>query len=211
MAKKHLKYSIDDVGVPGVTTILQIIAKPELDAWINYVGLKKSQEIKQEAANRGTLIHEAVEPILAGKKAKSVDPDTDKIVKNFAKWSKDNVEKWLCFEQAVYNKKELYAGTLDAIAKLKDGRIMLVDLKTSKKIREEYYLQLAAYYNCDSIENDCFDLSTLEGALILHLNNDLIWESHEINLDGQYEIFLAAVKLWYWKNGKKKKETKTNA
>ena len=82
-------------------------------------------------------------------------------------------------ETIVYSLKRLYAGTLDQIWKLRATKLELgrnkydipagnyiVDIKTGKNINEnQYYAQLAAYANADSLAG-----LKIKGAIILHLN-----------------------------------------
>ena len=48
----------------------------------------------------------------------------------------------------VHDDEFCVAGTLDAVAKLKDGRIVVIDFKSSKGFYDGYDLQIAAYRNC---------------------------------------------------------------
>jgi hypothetical protein len=56
-----------------------------------------------------------------------------------------DVDEVLLSEQIVWSEKYVYAGTLDGLVRLKDGRIALLDLKTSKRLNWKYRLQTAAY------------------------------------------------------------------
>jgi ATP-dependent exoDNAse (exonuclease V) beta subunit len=48
-------------------------------------------------------------------------------------------------EAVLHHKVFKYAGTMDALARFPDGRIILLDWKTSKGLWPEYHLQVIAY------------------------------------------------------------------
>ena len=52
--------------------------------------------------------------------------------------------EWIDAERKVYCDKHKYAGTVDAVAKI-NGRVCVIDFKTSKKIYKPYHLQISAY------------------------------------------------------------------
>ena len=52
--------------------------------------------------------------------------------------------EWLDAERKIYCDRFKYAGTVDAVAKI-NGRVCVIDFKTSKKIYKPYHLQLTAY------------------------------------------------------------------
>ena len=61
-------YFVNDVYVPGVTTILhETLPTPSaLRKWIGDVGNEKAQEKLESAGDRGTKIHNACEQLLKG-------------------------------------------------------------------------------------------------------------------------------------------------
>lgn len=62
----------------------------------------------------------------------------------FQDWAKSVNLKPLLIEQVVYSRTHRYAGTMDLLAEVNDV-ITLVDVKTSKGVYPEYFLQVAAY------------------------------------------------------------------
>ena len=62
----------------------------------------------------------------------------------FDDWAREHTVKPLRVEQMVWSRTHRYAGTLDLLAEV-DGRVALVDFKTSKAIYAEAHLQNAAY------------------------------------------------------------------
>jgi len=73
------------------------------------------------------------------------DNKLERALKQFVAWEEENVDYWLLSEARVCDIEMEYAGTLDAVAKMKDGSLALVDLKFASHISPEYYLQTAGY------------------------------------------------------------------
>lgn len=146
--------------IPRVT---QIIHSCQLDnqslvLWANKMGLmgKKSEAIRDSAAQLGNFIHEALEEYVKH----GVEPDYDSLdtddrtknkieiaIKGFkAFWSnyryKDQV-KSVTTEKKIIT--PYYGGTYDLMVTLKDGRKFLYDFKTTNSVRDSQFLQLAAY------------------------------------------------------------------
>ena len=66
-------------------------------------------------------------------------------IQQFLGWEKENVKEWIASEARVAYPEKMYAGTLDALAILKGGKLALIDFKFASHISEEYALQLAGY------------------------------------------------------------------
>ena len=65
-------YAIGDSKLPSVTTILQATQTEEkkaiLEQWKQRVGVDNAENIKNEAANRGTIMHRIIESYLLGQR-----------------------------------------------------------------------------------------------------------------------------------------------
>ncbi len=138
-------YEVEGTVYPRVSTILNIIAAPGLEAWRHKVGLEESRRIGREAAGLGTRVHGACEAISRGGGIVAHDDDLAEFIQVYEAWFHRNVAEVVAVEQFVWSAKYGYAGTLDLIADLKDGRRALVDLKTSQTVSETHRLQTAAY------------------------------------------------------------------
>jgi len=145
--KESNGYVIDDVWYPRVTSILNVKAKPALYRY--YASLNsfaEGQEIMEKSADEGTRVHEAAEAILTGKEP-TIAPDIAPAVKAFGEFIEErNVQvdpEWV--EKRVVNRNDRYAGTVDSVA-LIDGKLGVLDIKTSAGIFRDYNLQLAAYF-----------------------------------------------------------------
>ena len=145
---KHFKaktgYEIDGVWYPRVTSIVSIKAKPALYKFYADQGsFSMAESIKSKSADEGTLIHETIEAILGGKSVaipSSIKPAVDA----FVEFKKKNEIVPMKVEERVVSKNHWYAGTVDVIGKL-NGRLGILDIKTSYSIYRDYGLQTAAY------------------------------------------------------------------
>lgn len=155
--------------IPGVTTILgDGLPKPALinwaanatadyavNNWDNLADmgvadrlklLKKARyEDRDAAAKRGTEVHDLAEHLLKGEEVTVPDElrgHVEAYVRFLDEWQPTPV----VVEKAVVNYTYGYAGTLDMVVDLPDGRRVLADIKTTRSgIYGETALQLAAY------------------------------------------------------------------
>ena len=96
-AKAHRRYqAADGAVVPGVTTVLGVINKPQLVKWANNLGLAgiDSAAYVDETAKVGTLAHEMIQEYLGGPKWNREAFDKDQIdlaenaVLSFFEWER---------------------------------------------------------------------------------------------------------------------------
>lgn len=112
-----------------------------------YEGSKQHTIRKEEAKDIGTQIHEFINLYIEGKKPKI--PEDEKVkngVLAFMKWIDENKVKFLKSEEPIYSRKYDYAGILDIEAKI-NGKLAIVDIKSSNGIYNEMRYQVAAYRN----------------------------------------------------------------
>jgi hypothetical protein len=154
-AKAHTRYTLEDgTRVPGVTTILNVIAKPALISWANRMGLDGINTSKHvdELADIGTLAHAMIAHHLGGPA-----PDLDDYSKNqisraensvlsFHEWAKGKELRTVFSEKQMVSEGLRYGGTCDWLGHI-DGVLILLDLKTGKAIYDEHLYQVAAYWN----------------------------------------------------------------
>jgi hypothetical protein len=157
--KEGTGYIINDIWYPRVTSIVGIKAKPALYRY--YASLpsyEAGERIKQKSADEGTLVHEVIQAIMAGEKTEipeEVRPAAEaflKFVENKKiETSRDQIEK------RIISFDERYSGTIDAIAVI-DGKLGVLDIKTSQAIYRDYSLQTSAYMA--PLQYELPDLST---------------------------------------------------
>jgi hypothetical protein len=123
-------------------------------------------------ADRGTIVHAAVEAYLAGKKVdlahvqfqleeKNVPETlwaaTFKMIDGVMEFLYDFEPEVVWSEATVYSREHQYAGTADIIGKTRIGRSKLpavIDFKASKAIYNETAMQLTAYGRADFVGLD---------------------------------------------------------
>lgn len=129
---------------------------------------------KEEAADIGTLIHKWCEKYLLGKKPKKPkNPQLKSGVEAFLKWMREYKVELIHTERKVYSKLYDYAGTCDLVAKI-DGKLAMIDFKSSNGLYPEYRAQVAAYMQALQEE--------------LHYDFKEYWLTRFGKEDGQFEV-----------------------
>jgi hypothetical protein len=166
--KEQCGYEIDGFWYPRVTKIVEIKSKPAL---YHFYGKMESfaaaEAVKKKSATEGTLIHETIEAIMLGQKPEvpaSIEPSVRAFLE-FVLTKNIHVDPTYV-EKRLVHYDERYAGTLDAIA-LIDGKLGILDIKTSQEIYRDYNLQTSAYLAAmkESVKN-------LETRWILRIDQD---------------------------------------
>ena len=207
---------------PSVTTVLKMMAKPELDAWkqrellsVAVTTPRKPEQTDDEyartivdlygekqgvAMKRGSAIHDEIEGYITCKRMTDISPQ--------AKMAIDLLHEHKLFapqcEQsyATIVKDRGYGGKVD-LAGMIDTRYAIVDYKTQtikvdKKgipkptIYEEMGIQLSAYRKFFDGERDCYNLIIGTNMPYVHLHK---WE--EEDLDNCAEMFYDCLDLFY--------------
>ena len=144
--KEQCGYEIDGFWYPRVTKIVDIKSKPGLyHFYAKMQNYAAAQQVTKRSATEGTLIHETVEGILTGQKPvvpASIEPSIRAFME-FILAKNIHVDP-AYVEKRLVHYDERYAGTLDAIA-LINGRLGILDIKTSQEIYRDYNLQTSAY------------------------------------------------------------------
>jgi len=152
--KAHIRYrNKEDKIVVGVTTALNVLAKPALIAWANRLGLQGIDSTKyvDDKAEIGTCCHYLIECELKGEKpdlkdyAPSVVSEAENGFLKFLEWKKGKDLKLILSEVPLVSEVHQYGGTIDIYAMLND-KPTLIDIKTSGSgIWPEMKHQVAAY------------------------------------------------------------------
>jgi hypothetical protein len=140
-------YEIDGKKYPRVTTILNIVHRPELERWRAELGNVEADRIRDDMAQIGTSLHNVCR--LFNRDQLFEIPITSQIGRMFdtyRRWFEMVIDTVIETEQLVVSKKFSYAGTFDLLAVLKgDVTPSVIDLKTSNDFWPTMALQLAAY------------------------------------------------------------------
>ena len=155
-------YSINDEKLPSVTTILQATQSDEkkasLEKWKNNVGNVAAENIKNEAANRGSIMHHIIESYLLEQRHADLS-DLGQQAGVMAQTIYDEGLKGYMDEiwgsEVTLHYPGLYAGATD-LCGIYENRESIIDFKQSNKPKrrewvEDYFVQLAAYamaHNC---------------------------------------------------------------
>jgi len=141
----------DGTRVPSVTTIISKFKDSGgLVHWAWNLGTqgKDYREVRDSAANAGTLAHALVEKWI-NKEPLSIEGDPDVVAKAknafeiFLEWADQTKLQVTDTEVRLISEKHRFGGTLDAM--LVNGKRSLGDWKTSNSIYGEYLFQLAGY------------------------------------------------------------------
>ncbi len=155
-SRTHQRYKTKDgIVVPGVTTVLSVINKPALVKWANGLGLSgiDSTTYVDETARIGTLAHEMIQEYLGGPKwdrsaydAQQIDA-AENAVLSFYEWERQTGAKMItrAIELPLVSETYRFGGTIDWYGEI-DGKLWLVDIKTSKALYPEHVYQVSAYH-----------------------------------------------------------------
>lgn len=161
--------------VPSVSTILDKSVPKNLAGWAERVAIQGVQALqargrpidimgpeavleelkannlrvyqqRDQAALRGTSVHAAFEELAGGKVPKLRDFTVSErgYIQAIAKWWAEFKPEVIEAELMVASWKYQFAGRMDLLAKL-DGVLGVIDLKTSKAIRDTHHYQTAGY------------------------------------------------------------------
>jgi len=153
--REHQKYlTIDGEEVPGGSTICKIGDSPEpLIAWAWKLGTegKDYRRERDKAADIGTIAHFMVECYLNGQVADLSDYTEDECAKalicydKFMNFWEENKFTKVATEAQLVHPEHRFGGTIDLVAHDPDGNMILLDVKTSKRINDSYIRQIAGY------------------------------------------------------------------
>lgn len=211
---------------PSVTSVLSVIGKPALTAWISEQAILaaltlprdpkkendqdfaarcvKDMDAQRDAAGSlGTQVHHAVDQVLTGQLP---DPAMACYVAPVEAWLKDYGFAPVAVESDYASKKYGFGGRIDLYAKSKDKRALL-DFKTQKakggkfNFYDTWPVQLAAYRQClieaGETVDACYSIAIDTGGT--GLIEAKLWTPEETDFD----VFKAALKIWQYQRGYK--------
>ena len=205
-------YLISDEKLPSVTTVLQATQSDEkkaiLENWKKKVGADNAEHIKNEAANRGSIMHKLIECYLLDERhldltdlGQQADKMAQIIIDEGLKGYMDEI--WgteICLHYP-----GLYAGASD-LAGIYEGRESIMDFKQSNKPKkrewiDDYFLQLAAYATA---HNQVYG-TKIQSGTILMCTKDNYFQKFTVS-GAQFQKFmwewLKRVDLYYEKRSK---------
>ena len=205
---------------PSVTTVMKVLAAPELDRWKQQQVLMASLTLPRnpdetdevycarimedafkqvsDAADLGTEIHKALELYFQNQ---PYQPEMEAYVAPVRDWVAKNNVKFLKHELRLVNTEVGYAGTTDALVEI-NGELHILDYK-SRKTKPDYKItpyskepmQISAYANIVGAKRGVnLYISTTEPGRIGEAFYD------EETIEKEYEAFKLVVKLWQHQN-----------
>jgi hypothetical protein len=208
--RAHTRYTLKDgTQVPGATTVLGLLNKPQLILWANRLGLQgiDSTKYRDKAAEIGTCAHLMVQNHLSGEKPdySLFSPDTISQAENallsFFEWEKSHEIRPILLEQPLISEVHKFGGTIDCLAEI-NGGLWLLDFKTGKAVYDEMGIQLAAYRQL-LLEHG----HVVQGCRILRIGRDETegFEDRVFRpdfLDTQWQIFYHLLQVYYLKKAR---------
>ena len=187
LIKDERHYEIGQEKLPSVTTILAATQSDEkrasLAKWKEKVGDFKADEIKNQAASRGTAMHTYLEHHINGGGLLDLSSEG----REAESMAKTIIDKGLGDLQEIWGSEVtlyypgLFAGATD-LCGIYQGRDSIVDFKQSNKPKkdewiEDYKLQLAAY----ATAHDYVYKTNIEQGVILMVTPDNFFQRFIIN------------------------------
>jgi hypothetical protein len=200
--------------VPSVTWILNYYPKgAEFTKWVASQGYEEAEKLKTEAGDKGSIVHNACELLMKNGTIKidELVPDRDGIprqltvdeyycVLTFARWYASAKPVIKGVEMTVRSVKHGYAGTLDILCEI-DGKLGIIDLKTSKSIYASHELQVSALKQAFTEQANL----PIEWIAILQVGYTRNKDGYKFTLiNDDFESFLATRRIWERENGDEK-------
>lgn len=208
--------------------------RKEARSWLR----QAAEEERDKAAMRGSAIHKAAELGIAVEDVgdwcqtddgrEGFDLGEGKVVvpaaairpklRQFYAWLEDSGVEILVREGQIWNLTVGYAGSFDILGRQRDGRIVIVDIKTGSSTYSDHVLQQTAYEHGEFIgRDDVIDeaatelLKQVSGAAILHLQDDG-WTFIELETgEPAWNAFRGLLLFATWTQGHDHEETYTAA
>ena len=147
-------YEKDGKSYYSVTTVLHVLGSDVLMKWANSMGFRHidSEKYTEDKAIFGTLVHSGLQKIVdPTAEVEEVQPkdsmhafDANKCYDSFERLLAQHEYKTIYTEKTLISHTIKTAGTLDWLAEL-DGKVTLIDFKTSKQVTFKHFLQISAY------------------------------------------------------------------
>jgi len=143
---------VNDVDVkwyPSVTRIIKATSPtpPGLIAWYAKHGVEGANQLRDDAAERGTQMHILFERYMAGQTIEmtALSEFHSKALMSFDAFFRKDVAEVYAVEMLLYSDRHEFAGTCDLVCKLNNGKIAIVDFKSGSSVYDDYAVQLEMY------------------------------------------------------------------
>src|SRR3954470_17419814 len=219
------------LALPSVTNVLNVLAKPGLDAWKIEQGIMAALTLPRQAeepldafahrvvedmgaqvekaADFGTAIHNACE-VYALNKQLPQDIRLLNFLEDWVRWFDSNVERVASIEQVFVHHEHGYAGRVDMVALLKGIGWAVVDFKTQKVKRSAKGEAKPAFYETWPLQLGAYRQAILasgakdvKGIVSVVIDSANPGPVHVKHWSGMdyFGSFLAALELWKYVKG----------
>lgn len=200
-------YEVDKgVFAPSVTWIAGYYPKGiGFMKWLASNGWNEAEAIKEEAGDKGSRVHRAIESLIKGDTLKMDGSITDEeglnkeftveeweAIMSFVDFWREHKPTPVDTEFVVTNKPLLYAGTVDLLCTI-NGETWIIDFKTSKTVYPSHEIQVSAYKHVieASVGNENIKMGILQVGYKLNKRG---WKLNEI--EDKYDLFEATYAIW---------------
>ena len=204
-AKREVVNKMQDILIDFADD--RIVLDRETIAELGALALAEPDKQRDQAADKGTLVHDNIEKWLNGDAYE--ENEQLSIFRNI--WLKENYTLIATEIPIVwYNIDKGFGGRLDILA-YRDGKFYILDNKTSKSLHQGYGMQVGAY--AKAVEQ-MSGIKT-EGASIVHLPDTSVMKEYQLkefkrrgnlvalkDLDKAFNHFLILLEQYYNRNNK---------
>ena len=148
-------YRRNGMYYPSITYVLASYPKgKQFEEWLKNMG-RAADYVVKKAGEEGTQVHELVEEYLEGKEVSFLNqfnnpqynPDVWMMFLRFVEFWETHKPKLIETEVHLFSDEYEVAGTCDLICEI-DGKLWLLDVKTSNMMHSTYELQTSIYGQC---------------------------------------------------------------
>jgi len=200
--KIHTVYKkLDGTRVPGVTTYLGILNKPAIVHWAWNLGVQglDYRKVRDQAGDIGTLVHHLILCKISGQEPELADYTPNDLaasiapMRKFDAWKADHELEPILMEVPLVSETYSFGGTADFYG-LDNGKLTLLDFKTSGDVYPENFYQLAAYKKL--LEEFGYGVESVRVLRVSKIADESFEDRHSGSLDNHWEIFLACQKIY---------------
>lgn len=157
----------------------------------------------KKALNIGAEAHDWIERYIKSRLLDLPSPELPEYppvlnaVNSYLAWESGVSLSYISSERRLYSRDHMFSGTVDIIMEI-DGKVVVADLKTSKGIYPEYFIQCAAYAAAIAEE----DKMHIDSVAVIRIPKDGGGVEIEFSdkIDDLFEVFKACLAVWRWKN-----------
>lgn len=156
-------------------------------------------DILERAAARGTMVHGICAALAGGSwmPTTMIAEELQGYVQSFREWAEVRTAEFLLIEERFNDPQLGYTGQIDFVIKDRDGKVWLVDLKTSAYPQKTYPVQMAAYQHL----LETHDI-LVHGALLVYLDKHGQFPEEDVIEDFRdtWAVFEGALTCYYYFN-----------